>query len=539
MVGRPRKGRGALPGPLARALGRTPFVSDEDAIAWARHQALTAVEHGEPKRAEQTARELLTARPSLAADDLVAGVVAAILATGREPALLREAVAALLAAADRHLTQERVRASAASFAQATKLAFDRSVHFDTTTSPLARDPRGFNQPIEASSIARALRAPRGRTRSGSGAREAQPPRDRPQKVVVATRGNDNFLRELLDMLAADDRFDYTFVDFSGDEGFSRGIRNTARVAEEILGGGTGMAARVEARLRPLLDGTDVLFVEWCTALAVLVGLVDPGDTRVVVRLHSFEAFTHWPHLLDFGRIDDMVFVSAHLRDFAVDAIPGLREDNAPRLHVLPLARQLRQYERPKVDSARFTIGLVGWGSVAKDPAWALEVLKKLRQHDDRYRLLLVGADFDTGVSPAAANYAQEMSIELAELERSGAVVRAGETGDVPSALTDIGVILSSSVRESFHAALVEGAASAAIPVVRDWPFFAGRRTSARTLFPEEWMVATPEEGAERILALTADAATWREAGAAASEHAVATWDWSVVRPSYERLFRGA
>lgn len=542
MVGRRGKGRPGLPRPVARALGRDRPASDEESWEAIRDEAITHVEADELAKAEELATTAATTMPLRERARLLGDAAAAILEKGHEPSFLSDAFRAHLELADQRLAKGRTRGAAESFALAIQLAFDRSVHFDSLTSPLARDPRGFVRPLEESSVARALRVARGRGHGptvGEGGSASSGDPAVGTKVVVATRGNANFLGEILEMLQEDSSIDHMFVDFAGDKNFSRGVRNSALVAEAILGGDSEMASRVEERLRPLLEDADVLFVEWCTALAVLVGLVDPGDTRVVVRLHSYEAFTHWPHLLDFSRIDDMVFVSEHLRHFAVDAIPGLREQNAPRLHVLPLAKDLKAYARPKPEDARFTVGLVGWSSVVKDPAWALDLIMRLRAHDDRYRLLLVGADLDDQVSPAAARYAREMRADLAALESAGGVVRFGQTADVASALTEVGVILSSSVRESFHAGLVEGAASGAVPVVRDWPFFAGRPAGARTLFPGDWVVRSPDEAVARILATTQDEALWRDLGARASAHAVATWDWEVIRPGYQRLFHGA
>ncbi|MBK3587055.1 glycosyltransferase, partial [Streptomyces sp. MBT57] len=128
--------------------------------------------------------------------------------------------------------------------------------------------------------------------------------------------------------------------------------------------------------------------------------------------------------------------------------------------------------------------------------------------------------------------------ELKPLVASGAVVRLGPTDDVPAALTDIGVIISSSVREGCHVGLMEGAASAAVPVVRDWPFYAGKPNSARTLYPEGWVVDSPEEAAKRILEVTATESAWHEASTAASEYAIGTWDWPVVQKRFDELFIG-
>ncbi len=422
-----------------------------------------------------------------------------------------------------------------------RTGFDRALHFDRLDSPLADDPGGFTAPLRESAAGQALAAPRGRTRVPA-------PRDRgrPTRVLVLTRTNANFLPELLDHLDRHPGFEHRFVDVGPDAELRRqaGIRP---LAEQVLAGaggqpggaaGDGLAATMQRLLGEPLRWADVVWVEWCTALAGWVGLLDPGDTRVIVRLHSYEAFSAWPHLLDATRIDDMVFVSEHVRDLVEAAVPRLAAAGGPRRQVLTLGMRLGRFDRPKPDAARFTVALVGWSSVAKDPRWAVHVVRQLRRHDERYRLLLIGAELDDSVSEPARTYGEGLRRELADLDAAGALRRTGHTGDVPAALTGAGVVLSSSVRESFHAGLVEGAASGAVPVVRDWPFFAGREHGARTLFPADWVVSTPEQAVRQILAATASDAVWRDAGSAASAYALAHWDWAVVSPGYERLLSG-
>jgi hypothetical protein len=141
------------------------------------------------------------------------------------------------------------------------------------------------------------------------------------------------------------------------------------------------------------------------------------------------------------------------------------------------------------------------------------------------------------VRPSAAtrSYGTELRARLEPLLASEAVELRPQTDDVPAALQEIGVILSSSVREGCHTAMIEGAASAAVPVVRDWPFFAGKPNGARTLVPPEWIVETPEEAAQRVLAMTATDEVWRREGEAAAREAFARWDWENVKPGYDRL----
>jgi glycosyltransferase involved in cell wall biosynthesis len=350
-----------------------------------------------------------------------------------------------------------------------------------------------------------------------------------------THTNANFLPLIRAYYESHPDVDLRFLDLAADETLAPLARGPQRMLEVALGGQAGYHRKVEEALRPHLEWADTVFVEWCTISATLLTLVDPGSARIVLRLHSFEGFSHWPHRVDFSRVDDVVFVADHVRDLATEAVPGLSAADGPRLHVVPNAQDLASFPRPKRPEALHTLGLVGIGQVAKDPLWALEVLRLLRARDERYRLLLVGGGLNSAASPAVQRYHDRLEGEIAELEAAGAVRRAGQLDDMPAALAEVGVILSTSVRESFHCGLTEGAASGAVPVVRDWPFFAGRPHGARTLFPADWVVGSPSEAAERILAVTADEETWVKTGQAAAEHALASWDWTVVQRDFDRL----
>ncbi|MET7650760.1 MULTISPECIES: glycosyltransferase [unclassified Streptomyces] len=465
--------------------------------------------------------------------DLLGDAARLELARGRAPRALTAAVSAELAYGDAQLAGGDGTAAAASVVRALQLAFHRVLHFDRTTSPLAKDPDAYLAELRGSTAVRALTEGAGRA-----AEPAAPPADRPLRLLFVTRGNANFLRQIRDHYRAHPGVEVRSLDLGDEPELDKLATSLTRLAAHRLGDDQEFGRQAEELLRPHLDWADTVFVDWCVGPAALLTSVDPGTTRIVVRLHSAETFSLWPFLVDFSRVDDLVFVGAHLRDLTVAVVPQLapaQKQRAPRLHVIANAMNLAGQVRHKSDDARFTLGVTGISSVAKDPRWAIEVLRILRAEDPRYRLLLIGEDVDAKLSAAARAYARLYRGDLAELEPSGAVRRLGQLDDIPAALTDVGVILSSSVRESFHCGFVEGAASGAVPVGRDWPFFAGKANGARTLFPADWVVASPQEAAERILKVTATAETWRKAGQAASAHAVAAWDWPVVREEFDRL----
>jgi glycosyltransferase involved in cell wall biosynthesis len=512
---------------------RTIPMPDRARLPLTRRVAESLTRAGYPDQAAKTLTGVARQMPRLRQRATLLGDAAKRdIDQARSPAYLPEAVSAELAVADAAYAKRDIGEAARSVRRAAQLLFHRGVHLDSLESPATPDPAPWLAPWHDSAVGRALATPRGR----AGAAVAPP--DRPHRILFLYLGNANFLGQIQHRYDQREDTEARSLDILDDDVLRDSARDPVGLLEHLLAGSSEYGDRVARAFRPYIEWADTVWVDWCTHTAGLLTAVDPGTARVVVRLHSVEAFTEWPQLLDPSRIDDLVFVSEHLRDYTTAAAPQLAGPGAPRSSVLINAMDLRGYDRPKPDAARFNVGLVGLSSIAKDPQWAVQVLRILRRDDDRYRLLLIGSDLDGRHSPAGKQYQRRFEEELAELEPTGTLRRVGQTDDVPAALTDVGVILSSSVRESFHCGLAEGAASHAVPVVRDWPFFAGQQHGARTLFPADWVVDTPEQAAARILATTASDEVWRHTGAAAAAHALTTWDWSVTAPAYDRLLLG-
>jgi len=526
----------ALSDPRGRRAGRAlltaPGLSDAQRRALGRRMVTKLGTLGLP--AEATATRLAVAErmrePAARAEWLMAAAKEELTA-GRIPSFLTKAAAAELLIADQALSRADFDAAARSVTQVMQLLFHRAVHFDWLTSLMAPDPTGYLAPLHGSLVGRTMAAPRGRLTPA-----AAPPTDRPHRLLFVSRGNENFLGDIRARYQENPDFEVRTLDMLAEPERQALIR-IPRLLKHKMGGDPQYGDAIQDWLGPHVDWADTVFVEWCLVQAALFTAIDPGTTRIIIRLHLFEAFTMFPHLVDLSRVDDLVFVSDALRDFTMDVAPGLREPGAPRTPVVTNAARLDRYRRPKHPDARFTLAQIGLSRIAKDPRWTFEVLRELRRRDERYNLVLIGADLDGTPTPQAAAYYEAYARELAELEAAGAVRRIGQTDDVPGALTDVGVILSASVRESFHLGVIEGAASGAVPVVRDWPFFAGRAHSARSIFPADWIVETPLQAADRILKHTASEEIWRKTGEAAAQHALMTWDWSVVQAQYDRLLQ--
>jgi len=295
--------------------------------------------------------------------------------------------------------------------------------------------------------------------------------------------------------------------------------------------------QIAATMSAVLADSDVVWVEWAQRAAVVATCVDPGTTRVVVRLHAYEAFKPALHYVRWGRVDDLVFVGPHFHDLT-DAILATSEGYARvRRHVIPLWFDTDRFDLPKPESARHTLAVLKWGNPAKDAVWAVGLLDRLQAVDPRYRLRLIGDDVPADGPAGLVAYGARVRAAITALPDPAGVELHPHTSDVPGALSEVGTIISASVRESFHAALVEGAASRAIPVVRDWPLMDRWNGPAR-LFPGDWVVRDLDEAAARVLATTADDDTWRARGQQARDDAVARFGRPVGEAAIAALLAG-
>jgi len=223
---------------------------------------------------------------------------------------------------------------------------------------------------------------------------------------------------------------------------------------------------------------DTVFCEWCCENAVWHSTHKRPGTRLIVRLHRFEAFLDFPDRVQWDNVDALIVVSEHFRDRMVQ-----RHGVDPaRVRVLPQYVDWHALRRDKLPEARFTLGLVGINPFEhKRFDRALDFLAALRARDDRFRLAVRSAMpweiqwvWDRR-DDTRARFEELFARIFADPDLS-ASVRFDPVGpDMEEWYRGIGTILSSSDSEGCHTAVIEGMASGCLPVVHDWP-------GARSLF---------------------------------------------------------
>ncbi|CED90169.1 glycosyltransferase [Actinomyces succiniciruminis] len=515
---------------LRLAIRRDDAVSG--AIETARRARFLA-DRGEHARAHRLlgrARGLLGGRRAAA----VVAVEEAILAmnTGAQTAtgaLPPNALTDLLAQADAAWEAGADAAAEELLDMAVRMMFHPSLHFAAATSALTADPAVFLAPLRASSAWAAATAPLASRRHASVRKEG------PERVLFISLKNWTFVRGIVEDYRADPRCEVRTLDLRGLPATPtrrRLLHARLRLARGVDPVGAGLLTGDFDEAATALAWADTIFVEWGNAAAVWASLVAPvlaPRARLLIRVHSYEASTVMPQLVDWTAVDQLVTVAPTIREILRASLPL---PDTLEVATVPNRAQLRRFTLPKEPSATRTLALVGWAALRKDPAWALDTLDLLRQTDPAWHLLLIGPGFPSHLSPEERIYADAVTARLAAL--GNAVTITGRTEVVPQYLRRAGVIVSASRREGTHEGFIEGVASGALPVCRNWPDVA-RWGGPAALFPEDWVVNTPQEAAARILAL-ADDADYRHRQ---QEHILRANDWSHVRAHYDALLLGA
>lgn len=425
------------------------------------------------------------------------------LTAGQYPNDVDRVIRRLLRHADACHRARSITAATELFDMALQLAYHPTVHHRPVGSPLALDAEKFLAPFRESTFAQRMQCtPDPREESNAGGR----------RVLAVAHGSWTFLDRVIDAFhdstsVTIKKFDLTTLPAADRPSHRAAVRARAHYLA------TGAKLPAPAALREQLRGIDTVFVEWGTYTFAWLTLLDLPDTRIVARLHRYEAFTPYPSLACFAAVDDMLFISPSVRELVRAGAPRLSQ--AARVSTVRNPHDYTPFTTEKNAGADRTLVQVGWAIPVKDAIFTLDVLEQLREEDPRWRLLLVGPEPPT----QPENRDRAFVTELKErVSRAGAAVEVlGRRNDVPEVLRRAGFVMSSSRHEGTHESVAEGAAAGCVPVVRNWPEAAPWAHGAASIYPRQWIVESVQEAVDRIhLAegsreeLGLDAAQWVE-----------------------------
>lgn len=228
---------------------------------------------------------------------------------------------------------------------------------------------------------------------------------------------------------------------------------------------------------------DVVFIDWLNHNTLWALKYLPLNKRIVVRVHSYEVYTYFPLLIDFGRIDGLVFISEAVKNIFLNMWGWLLPNNVQCVVLQNLRSDIRlstsdSDSDTNIRDRNTKLCMVQYADEVKDLEFALDIFDHLYKLDPSYTLDLAG-----NVIPATDKRYEIINSRIASYP-AGTINCLGYVNDVAELYSKSGYILSTSIREGSHESVIEGMRLGCIAVIRDWPLLAPYN-GAKSAFPNE------------------------------------------------------
>jgi len=206
---------------------------------------------------------------------------------------------------------------------------------------------------------------------------------------------------------------------------------------------------------------DIIWLEWANELAISVTnhptLLD--NKYVICRLHSYEALADYPGKINWTKVDDLIFVSEHIKDIVLQSFPDIN-DKVKRMHIVPNGVNLDNFPFKK-RRPEYNLAFVGNINFKKGPMLLLHAFRELVEVDNRYRLFIAGSFQDIRYNLYFSQMIKELGLEQ-NIQIDGWVE------NVSSWLEDKQYIICSSVLEGHPVSLMEAMACGIKPLIHNY-----------------------------------------------------------------------
>jgi glycosyltransferase involved in cell wall biosynthesis/SAM-dependent methyltransferase len=256
-------------------------------------------------------------------------------------------------------------------------------------------------------------------------------------------------------------------------------------------------SRHEPALLEAISWADIVWLEWCLEPAVwatnTLNMRAHGK-KVIVRLHSTEVIDgSFPLQVKWDAVDHLIFVSEDIRDELLKQMPDLPTRVA--CSVIPNGIDCTRFRPGPVPGDVHHIAWVGDVAMKKNPMLALQILRKLVDINPAYHLHVAG-------EPNCLRTARYLGHLVDTMALRDSITFYGRISNIETWYRDKGVLLSTTLYESFGMNIGEAMASGCWPVVHHFP-------GAEKTWPAEALFASVDQAVERIVAATLATGSYR------------------------------
>lgn len=201
---------------------------------------------------------------------------------------------------------------------------------------------------------------------------------------------------------------------------------------------------------------DICWFEWCDELIVYASKLNIPNKKLICRLHSYEAFTDFPQMVNWNNVDKIIFDVEHIKQIVLDKV----EIPENKIVMIPVGVDIDKFKYSERNKG-FNIAYVGYINYKKGPMLLIHFINELVKVDKRYKLFIGGRFQDD----RDVLYFNQMIKEF-DIEEN--VIFQGWIDNVDEWLEDKNYVVSTSLLEGQHLSVMEGMCKGIKPLVHNF-----------------------------------------------------------------------
>lgn len=233
--------------------------------------------------------------------------------------------------------------------------------------------------------------------------------------------------------------------------------------------------------------SEVMWIDWCVEEAVFASRLNRHRNKtLIIRVHAFEVLEgNFASDVEWQNVTALIAVSDEVLELLTEQVPDLADKT--KTYVVTNGIDVdRFFPSPQFDAKQ--LAWVGVLAPKKNPFFALHLLHELHREDKTYQLHIAGEETNLRTVRHLRHLARSLKLEES-------VHLYGHVVEMPLWYQDKGVLVSTSLYESFGLAIGEAAAAGLLPVIFQFP-------NASAIWAKEFLVSTLQEAVIAVRSAT-------------------------------------
>ena len=237
---------------------------------------------------------------------------------------------------------------------------------------------------------------------------------------------------------------------------------------------------------------DIIWIEWADQSAINVTRFEQllYQKQVILRLHSYEAFTNYLDYIKWPVITDLIFVAEHIKDIVLKKYPTIKSC-VDRIHVISNGVDVNKFELDPYravsrDSFGKDLAYMGYLNFKKGPLLLFTAFAELLEVDPDYTLYIAGGFQEERYQLYMEQMQRQNPLMAERIKFYGWVENPKEW------LKDKSHIICSSVLESQGMGIMEAMAMGLKPIIHNF-------VGADTIYPKKYLWNTASEFCQMVM----------------------------------------